>query len=203
MNPFIPRSLQREIVLASASPRRISILEGLDVPFRSRPAHLDVDGQELPGRPYDLPVERARLKAAEVARLHPEALVIGADTVVIADGDVLGKPRGREEAREHLRKLSGRSHDVVTGVSLKIERNNIEVVDSAVTSVRFKKLSDHDIEAYVDSGEWRGKAGAYAIQGLAACFVESIEGCYFNVVGLPVALLFDLINDIARKGNGC
>jgi septum formation protein len=203
MNPFIPRSLQREIVLASASPRRISILEGLDVPFRSRPAHLDVDGQELPGRPYDLPVELARLKAAEVARLHPEALVIGADTVVIADGDVLGKPRGREEAREHLRKLSGRSHDVVTGVSLKIERNNIEVVDSAVTSVRFKKLSDHDIEAYVDSGEWRGKAGAYAIQGLAACFVESIEGCYFNVVGLPVALLFDLINDIARKGNGC
>ena len=126
-------------------------------------------------------------KASAVPMASGE-VVLGADTVVVMDGEVLEKPRDAADALRMLRLLSGREHEVITGICLRMEGRKI--VDMATTRVRFVALSDEELDAYVASGEPMDKAGAYAIQGLASKFIENIEGDYFNVVGLPVALVY-------------
>ncbi|HWN44727.1 MAG TPA: Maf family protein, partial [Thermoanaerobaculia bacterium] len=177
-----------DLVLASGSPRRRELLEGLGVRFKVRP--VDLDESPLPGEaPGDYVLRLATEKAA--ARVEPGELVLAADTTVVVDGEILGKPRDDEDARRMLRLLAGREHAVLTGIAL----GTAAEVDE--TRVRFAPLSEAEIDWYVSTGEPRDKAGAYAIQGLGSLFVEAVEGSYSNVVGLPVPRMYRLF---ARLG---
>lgn len=184
----------RRLLLASASPRRRRLLEGLGLAVETRPVRVDEAYPE-----YLSPVQAAvylaekKAAAARAAEDRGEFLILAADTVVVIDGGVLGKPSGPGEAAEMLRKLSGRDHDVITGVAVLCPNRNLVHAGSAATRVRFSALSAADVEALVVSGDWRGKAGAYGIQSLASLVVERLEGDYFNVVGLPLALTRKLI----------
>lgn len=154
----------------------------------------EIDERPLAGEAPAAYVERlAREKAQAVRPRHPDAAILGADTTVVIDGLILGKPEDDNEARAMLARLSGRAHDVLTGVALIRNGRLMSAVET--TRVRFAQLSDTDIDWYVASGEPRGKAGAYAIQGLASRFVDRIDGSYSNVVGLPVALVWRLLRD--------
>lgn len=196
MNPFIPRGLQSDIVLASKSPRRIDLLTGLGLSFSIDPASVEVEDRELHCEPWELPVILAGLKADDVAGRHPGSLVIGADTVVIVDGELLEKPRDDAEAELFLGKLSGREHEVITGLALRWHDRGLAVQDGERTRVQFRELTREEIRSYVASGEGRDKAGSYAIQGLGAGLVRSVDGCFYNVVGLPIGLLIDMLKRI-------
>ncbi len=184
------------ILLASASPRRAEILRAVGWPFETLATDIDetmADSESAEGA-----VERLALeKALAAMERKPAPLVLGADTTVVVDSLILGKPNDDAEARRMLRLLSGRWHDVVTGVAL-VSDEGRRVVAHERTRVRFGPLSDAEIEWYVASGEPRDKAGAYAVQGRAALFIEEIEGDYWNVVGLPVRLVYKLAADIRR-----
>jgi septum formation protein len=184
------------LVLASRSPQRRAILEQLGIEFRVEPP----DVQEVTtGEPRRLVVENALRKARAVARPPAVAAgerVLGVDTEVVLDGRVFGKPAGEEEAGTLLRRLSGRTHEVWSGIAL--VSGGDERTASAVTRVRFRRLEEPDMRWYLGSGEWRERAGGYAIQGRGAALVESIEGDFWNVVGLPVPDLLSLAPDLAR-----
>jgi septum formation protein len=178
-----------KLILASASPRRAEILRSAGLPFSVLSSA--VDETPVPTEsPQDL-VRRLALAKAELvaARALGPAIVIAADTVVVLEGAILGKPRTSEDARQMLEKLSGRTHSVMTGVTLirlpDVERR--EFIET--TQVHFASLSNEEIVKYLSSGEPFDKAGAYAIQGLGGRFIPRIEGCYFNVVGLPLSRL--------------
>ena len=183
------------LILASASPRRRELLAQAGYTFEVRPAHVPED--PLPGEePIAYVVRLARDKAEAVYRELTERessangrglIVLGADTTVVVDGEILAKPEDAADAARMLRKLSGRSHRVITGVALATVGGT--EVAAEVTAVRFVTLGEEEIAAYVASGEPMDKAGAYAIQGGAAKWIPRIEGCYFNVVGLPLALV--------------
>ena len=175
------------LVLASSSPRRSELLRQAGIPFVVRPAS---DVNEAP-RPHEAPEDYVRRLAEEKARTvaaGPGEVVLGADTTVVIDGRILGKPADHEDAARMLETLSGRRHEVLTGICLRAA--NRTVTDWASTQVWFTELSAEEIAQYVASGEPMDKAGAYAIQGGAAKFVERIDGDYSNVVGLPVALVY-------------
>ena len=155
---------------------------------------VEVDESWRPGEDAAAHVQRLAREKARAARAGPDETVLGADTVVVADGEILGKPADAGEAARMLRKLSGRSHEVFTGVCLL--REPVELTAFEVTRVSFAPLSDEEVEEYVASGEPMDKAGAYAVQGLASKFVERIEGCYFNVVGLPVARVYRMLKQL-------
>ena len=185
------------LVLASSSPRRQELLRNAGFTFEVVPSRIDEDN-----RPDADPIAHAerlaQLKAEEVAqRFAPEedVVVLGADTVVVAEGTVLGKPRSPEEAAAMLEKLSGREHQVITGVALLAPGGMRRAVAHETTRVFFRPLTRQEIEDYVASGEPLDKAGAYAIQGRAGRFVTRLEGCYFNVMGLPVALVDRLVRE--------
>ena len=176
------------VILASGSPRRRELLEMLCVPgLEIVPSH----GAECPtegATPEETVKALARAKAAEVAEHRAaEDVIIGADTLVVLDGEMLGKPRSEDMAREMLRALSGRSHEVWTGVCL--IRPGEELAEAERTVVSFRALEDREIDAYIATGEPMDKAGAYGAQGLGALFVEGIEGDFFNVMGLPLCRL--------------
>ena len=175
------------IVLASGSPRRGEILTNAGIPFvREVPSNID-ETPRPSEPPQDYVVRLAREKAEAVGDTGGH-IVLGADTTVVIEGQILGKPSSPDDAARMLRLLSGRSHEVITGICLRSAR--VRVTDAAITRVWFAALSDSDLEAYAHSGEPMDKAGAYGIQGLASKFIERIDGCYFNVMGLPVALVY-------------
>ncbi len=180
------------LILASASPRRLDLLSQVGiVPAAVVPA--DIDETPRSGeQPRALAGRLALEKAAAVARAHPDAFVLGADTVVACGRRSLPKPADETEARRCLDLLSGRRHRVIGGVALVCPGGRVLVRDS-VTAVQFKRLSRAEVDMYLASGEWRDKAGGYAIQGLAALFVTAINGDYNNVVGLPLALTAALL----------
>lgn len=181
------------IVLGSASPRRRELLTLVGIPHEVMPA--DIDETEHEGEGPAAYVERlAREKAAAVARLAPDALVIGADTTVVIDGTILGKPGSDEEAGRMLRQLSGRSHTVYTAVA--VEHAGRVESDIEVVSVSFRPLSDDDISAYIATREPMDKAGAYGIQGFGATIVERIDGDYFSVMGLSLVRLVRLMQRV-------
>ena len=177
------------LVLASRSPQRRAILEQLGVDFRVAPADVE---EESGGEPRAVVVENALRKARAVEGER----VLGVDTEVVLDGRVFGKPVDEDEAETLLRRLSGRTHEVWSGVALL--RGGDERTGNARTRVRFRRLEDPDLRWYLASGEWRERAGGYAIQGRGAALVEEIEGDYWNVVGLPVAELVRLAPDLVR-----
>jgi septum formation protein len=193
------------LVLASASPRRQELLRNAGIPFVVQPT----DIPEVP-RPAEAPrafAERmAREKALTVFRQRPDDFVLGADTIVIVDAEILGKPRDAADAARMLRLLSGRRHQVTTGVCLlgpqsETENRQLETgfedVRSATTIVTVDALSDDDIRSYISTNEPMDKAGAYAIQGRASRWIPYIDGDYFNVVGLPVALVYRMLREHA------
>ncbi|HEV2801069.1 MAG TPA: Maf family protein [Pyrinomonadaceae bacterium] len=186
------------LVLASSSPRRAEILRAVGWPFETAAAGVDETlGEGESAFEY---VERLACEKAEaVAEGRAKGLVLGADTTVVAGGRVLGKPADAEDARRMLRLLSGRWHDVLTGVALVRAETGEVVVSHELTHVRFAEMSDEEIDWYVASGETEDKAGAYAIQGRASLFIEEIEGDYWNIVGLPVRLVYKLAEEIGRS----
>jgi septum formation protein len=178
----------RPIILASQSPRRKEILAQMGFSFKTIvPPPIDeaafLDAGDLPASLRKL----AKAKAMAVAGQHPEALVLGADTVVVKGKKILGKPKNRDEALDMLVALAGSRHRVYTGVALTCKGCIFSTTAMACTDVFFRKVPIDEIEAYLACGEYRDKAGAYAIQGRAMTFVEKISGCYYNVVGLPVS----------------
>lgn len=180
--------------LASTSPQRRAILEQLRIPFEVvAPTYVEHDP------PSPEPAELVRTHAEGKARsVHTEeGLTLGVDTAVILDGRVYGKPAGREDAEQMLRELSGRTHAVISGLCLLAP--GFEHVEHEITEVAFRTLSPEMVASYLESGEWEGRAGAYAIQGLGGRLVERIEGDYLNVVGLPGALLVTLLERHAPK----
>ncbi|MCX5970318.1 MAG: Maf family protein [Coprothermobacterota bacterium] len=178
----------RHLILASASPRRWELLRQAGLQFTVSPAEPGIIDEEiLAGEKPAAAVERLALrKAEECARHLKEGLVLGSDTLVSLDGCILGKPHSRDEAMSMLRKLSGRTHQVWTGLALLDLAEDRRWVEHESTLVTFRPLALEEIDDYVSSGEPLDKAGAYAIQGRAAFFIPRIEGCYFNVVGLPL-----------------
>jgi septum formation protein len=194
MNPFVPIDIQSNLILASASPRRSEILERLGFEFEVVPARIEEGHSGDPVKNVEL---LAELKAVDVQSSRPRKTILAADTVVACDGVTLGKPEGELEAAEMLRSLSGRRHEVITGMAL-IAPPNLRLIEAETTAVCFREITDAIINRYVQTGEPFDKAGAYGIQGLASAFVDRIEGCYFNVVGLPVALLFRMFADLER-----
>ena len=186
------RPLDR-IILASASPRRAELLRAAGIDFDVRPA--DIDETMRPGEePADYVSRLAEAKARAVHERDGNQTVLAADTAVVVDGQILGKPMDEADAKRMLRMLGGRSHEVLTAVSL---FHPGEIVDTRIdaTTVEFAELSDADIEWYVSSGEPMDKAGAYAVQGLASRFVTRIDGSYSNVVGLPIALVYQMLTN--------
>ncbi len=182
----------RPIILASASPRRQELLANLGLEFEVKVSEVDETLDE--NMPAAQQVEKlAERKASVVAAQSTIGLVIGADTLVVLGGKPLGKPADREEAVQMLKSLQGRSHEVFTGLAVIDAATGQSVVTHQATAVRFKPLSSEQIQRYVDTDEPMDKAGAYAVQGKASIFIDSIRGCYFNVVGLPIAKLADAL----------
>ena len=178
------------LVLASASPRRQELLRNAGITFEVQPA--DIPEDPRPGEGARECAERlAREKALAIARQRPHDVVLGADTVVVVDGQLLGKPSDAADAARMLRLLSGRNHQVITGICLVV--NGQPSVASETTVVTMSEITGEDIAAYVATGEPMDKAGAYAIQGIASRWIPRIEGDYSNVVGLPVALAHSML----------
>jgi|ERR1043166_828328 septum formation protein len=192
--------LREKLILASRSPRRAEILTAAGWDFEAIAA--DIDETRLAGEDALSYVQRlAQLKARKIAtQQRANGLVLGADTVVIIYGEILGQPRDDEDARRMLRLLSGNWHEVLTGVALiRNGENHAEVIDHQRTKVRFAEMSAEQIDWYVATGEPKGKAGAYGIQGRAALFITEIEGDYFNVVGLPLRLVFEMAQRLGAE----
>ena len=184
-----------QLILASQSPRRKELLGLLHIPFTIRVA--DIDETMDPAKaPYD-EVARVSLLKAKAVEANAEDVVIAADTIVVCDGKTLGKPHSEEEAAGMLRLLSGRDHQVMTGMT--VLRGDTHRSITEVTDIHFRALSENEIARYVASGEPMDKAGAYGIQGGAALFAEKMVGDYYNVMGLPVCRLWQLLSQIAPE----
>jgi len=187
--------LKEKMVLASKSPRRAEILRAVGWEFEAVAANIDetrIESEDAVSYVKRL----AQAKAETVARKTSAGLVLGADTVVVIDGEILGQPRDDDDARRMLKLLSGKWHEVLTGIAL-VRGGNAPriVVNHQTTRVHFAELSSDEIDWYVTTGEPNGKAGAYAIQGRGALFIKEIQGDYFNVVGLPLRLVYELKSD--------
>jgi septum formation protein len=184
------------LILASSSPRRADLLRAAGIPFEVFP----VDVDETVGK-LEPPGEHVRRLAREKAdagfQAHPDAVVLAADTIVLISGEILGKPKDVRDAVRMLRLLSGREHEVLTGVAIVSRRGR--VVEVSRTRVWVTPLSDAEIDEYVATGEPMDKAGAYGIQGLGSRFIDRIQGSYSNVVGLPVSLVYRLLKGYPEK----
>lgn len=184
-----------KIVLASASLRRQELLKRILNDFIIYPSSVDETIVNYKGEPSKYVMEIARLKAMDVSKKYAaKDLVIGCDTIVFLEGEILTKPKDKNDAIEMLRKLSGKFHEVYSGVAIKKDEKLI--LDYVMTKVKFMQLSEEEILRYVASGEPMDKAGAYGIQGKGGIFVEKIEGCYYNVVGLPLNKLYNLLGAV-------
>jgi septum formation protein len=191
-----------KIFLASSSPRRAEILRNAGIAFEICATH--IDEASLPGETAQAMVARlaeakARAAAAQMDASSCECIIVGADTTVELEGEILGKPRDSAHAREMLSKLGGRTHHVLTGIFLLRLPGNVTHAAVENSAVTFAPLDEKEIDAYVATGEPLGKAGAYAVQGIAGRYIPKIEGCYFNVVGLPLARLYALLRELGWR----
>lgn len=190
-----PSESRQRLVLASGSPRRRELLAGLGLTFEVRPVDVDEtprDGE--PAEPYVLRLAETKARAASAGSPSGE-VILAADTIVVVDGELLGKPRDRDHARGMLARLSGRTHQVLTGVAVGNAGGGLSTVVE-ITRVVFHRLSTAEIDWYVASDEPLDKAGSYAVQGLGALFVERIDGNYSNVVGLPLPAVYRLLSRV-------
>ncbi|MBX9689353.1 MAG: Maf family protein [Candidatus Obscuribacterales bacterium] len=195
---------QPRLILASASPRRLQFLKNLGLDFTVIPSHIEEFSEK--SEAADIVEDLALMKARDVASKldkNNNSIVLAADTIVVRDQDLLGKPRSKEEAYEMLMSLSGRAHQVYTGVAIVRVKDNFCKSLSRVSSVYFRKLLDTEARCYANSEEPSDKAGAYALQGTAAAFVERVEGCYTNIIGLPVSDTVLLLREFGMTVLGC
>ena len=184
-----------QLILASGSPRRSEILNSVVWGFRKIVP--DVDESEREGEDPAVYVKRlAETKSATVAAIEGNSIVLGADTTVVVDGAIVGKPKDQRDAARMISSLSGRWHDVLTGVAL--SKGNKMLAEVQRTRVKFRRMSSEEIDFLVKFGDPLDKAGAYAVQAQAALFIERIEGDYWNVVGLPVSLVYEIYTDLCR-----
>ena len=184
----------KRIILASSSPRRKELLEKIGLKFEVEPSNYKEDINSW-SEPHELAREVSLKKAEVVASKHKNAIVIAADTFIVFEGEILGKPESGAEARKMLRTISGKAHSVITGFSIIDTAKNKKLSRSVETKVHIRKLTLAEIDTYVKSKEPLDKAGAYAIQGLGAVFVERIEGDYSNVIGLPLCSLTEALKE--------
>ena len=180
------------LILASKSPRRNELLEQAGLTFSVIPSDFDESTVAL-SDPDSYVITLAESKAVDISQKHPAGWVIGADTIVLIDRKILGKPASNQEAHDMLQRLSGKTHQVLTGYCICCKKKNRFFSETIKTDVRFKKLSDAEIEWYIQTGEPFDKAGAYAIQGIGTFLVKSINGSYTNVVGLPVCEVIEFL----------
>lgn len=190
--------MEEQIILASNSPRRHELLSKIGIRHTVEPSFLEEKIEE--GLSFGQLVEKmAYQKAKAVAKIHDRGIVLGADTIVVLDEDILGKPSSEEEAKEMLLRLSGKWHKVFTGIALIDITLNRCIKDFVESRVKFKNLTNKEIENYVKTGEPMDKAGSYGIQGKGALLVEKIEGCYYNIVGLPLFKLNLMLQDFGME----
>jgi septum formation protein len=185
------------IILASGSLRRQEYFRLLGLPFSIMPSHIDEEIVKTT-KPRKLAEDFSRRKVKKVIELMKDRMppwICGADTIIAVDADVYGKPKDRENAKTMLQKLQGREHEVITAVTLYNDRNKTLDCRSVTSTVVFSPMSDGEIEWYLDTGEWQEVAGAYKIQGLAACFISSIRGSPSSVVGLPLREFYSMLRD--------
>ena len=179
----------RKLVLASESPRRAQLFRLIGLDFVVRKSGVDEDN-DVPQEPRQHVLTLSRRKAERVAAAETKALVVGADTIVVIDGEILGKPSSPQQAYDMLRRLSGRTHRVFTGFTVVETQTGASVADVEVTEVHFRELEDDEIWRYIETGSPMDKAGAYGIQDQSAVFVDRISGCFYNVVGFPLARFY-------------
>lgn len=189
---MVARANEPNLILASQSPRRLYLLEQAGLTFSVIPSGFDEDSIQ-PVKPAEMVITLAEAKANEVAVQHPEAWVIGADTIVTIGNSILGKPGNPDDAKQMLKQLSGQTHLVLTGFAIVCKKKQVSISDAVETEVTFKELTDEEIEWYIQTGEPFDKAGAYAIQGLGTFLVQRINGSYTNVVGLPVCEVIEIL----------
>lgn len=185
----------RRLILASTSPRRKQLLEQIGLEFEVIPSDYEED-MTLQLAPEELVKLLARGKAIEIADKYPDAIVIGADSIVAFEGSVFGKPKTETEAREMLRELSGKMNQVITGTAVLCRETSQEFVVASPSNVHLVHMSEQDIDEYIATGEPMDKAGAFAVQGKGAKYIERIEGDYTAVVGLPLPLLWQILKQI-------
>ncbi len=189
---MVNKTQQGRLILASKSPRRRYLLAQAGLKFEVVPSNFDESSVPFQD-PADYVCALSRAKAADIAKTHPDSWVIGADTIVVIDRQMLGKPKGRDAARAMLSRLSGQTHQVFTGYTLCCAAADKWFTDVTRTDVSFKELSADEIEWYIHTDEPFDKAGAYAIQGLGTFLVKRVNGSYTNVVGLPVCEVIELL----------
>lgn len=185
--------MNKPIILASRSPRRSELLELARIPFVCEPSDIEEVMDE--SLPLLKRIEQlAYQKALPIFKKHPDDVVLGADSIVYIDGEVIGKPKDEKDARRILHKLSGRAHQVTTGVAI-LTKDKVETF-SQTSDVVFYELEEAEIDDYIQSDEWQGKAGGYAIQGYACRFIKEIKGDYSNIVGLPIAMVYHCLKNL-------
>jgi septum formation protein len=183
--------MEKSLILASSSPRRQELLREIGIPFQVHAANINED-QRPAETPMEYALRLAREKAQVVSKQYPQNYVLGADTIVVLQGEVLGKPKDHADAARMLRLLSGRAHEVTTAVSL-IASGTLAETRASTTKVYFREIGEAEIQQYVAGGEPMDKAGAYAIQGGASRWTDRIEGEFSNVVGLPLSLVTEML----------
>ena len=195
----MPIQLSGKLILASASPRRIELLQLLGLSFEVLPSGIE-EVLRRGETPREHVLRLSEEKALAVARRHPEDWVLGADTIVIIAGEVLGKPGSVAEAREMLEKLSGQEHEVFTGFSIVRQKTGIRIREVVESTVLFREITSDEMEWYIGSQEPYDKAGAYAVQGMGAFFIREIRGSYTNVMGLPLCEVIDALKRVSAIG---
>jgi septum formation protein len=186
----------KKLILASASPRRSKLLKALNIDFEIIPADIEENIDEDNFSP-EL-IEKLALEKAQhiAAKIDYPAVIVGADTVVVIDDHILGKPTDDKDAFQMLSKLSGRTHKVISAIAVIDNQLNIEKTDHVISEVTFREISPEEIKKYIKTGEPADKAGAYAIQGIGSCFITAISGCYENIVGISISKLAEMLNPL-------
>lgn len=190
--------MDRKIILASRSPRRKQMLEQIGLQFEIMESEYEED-MNAKNDPYELVKFLALNKARDVARHYDDAIIIGADTVVVMDNKIIGKPKNRETARELLKSFSGREHGVISGFVIIDTKNNLEIVDYGEAMLKFKDLTDEDINDYIDCGDPLDVAGGYNMVAKAPVFLESIKGDFYSIIGLPLNKIYTELRKMGIK----
>ena len=184
----------RQIILASISPRRKKLLDEINLTYKIDPSEYE-EVNDIKRSPQDLVLRHSFAKVLDVSRRYKQGdIIIGADTIVLLDNEILGKPTSEEDAFRMLKKLSGRTHSVITGIAVK-EVEGATLLESVKSEVHFRPIDDNEIREYIVTGEPMDKAGAYAVQGIGGKFIEKVDGCYHNVVGLPILRLVKMLSN--------
>lgn len=187
-----------EIILASESPRRSELLKMIGLNFTVHPSHIE-ETYHNQLTPVEYALQNAKRKSAKVAEKYPASLIISADTIVICEDEVLEKPEDERHAFDILNKLNGRTHEVITAFGIGWKNSGVSIFDHERTRVTFRSLTDDEIHAYIKTGEPFDKAGGYGAQGYGALLIERVEGCYFNVVGLPLAKFYTMLKTFCTR----